>query len=182
MYRNSCNWYAVHTRSNFEARVAAQIAGKGMESYLPCYEEAHKWKDRLKTIQVPLFTGYVFTRFYDCPEARIAVLQTPGVARIVGWGDQIEPVQEEELGKVKALLEARMSCMPHPYLRQGDWVRVKRGALKGLEGYLVRTKANARLVISLAILEKSVSTEVDAKDVEAAKGPLLSRGTPCIRI
>src|ERR1700730_7913757 len=98
---NEVNWYAVHTRSNFETRVALQIEAKGIESYLPAYAEIHQWKDRKKTVQVPLFAGYLFARFQDTPDSRVAVLQVPGVARIVGPGDRIEPVREDELKAVR---------------------------------------------------------------------------------
>ena len=78
---NSQQWYAVHTRSNFETRVAGQLESKGLENYLPAYEESHQWKDRRKKVRVPLFAGYVFARFSDTAEERVRVLATPGVAQ-----------------------------------------------------------------------------------------------------
>ena len=68
------NWYAVHTRSNFEARVATQLESKGLKNYLPAYEETHQWKDRKKKVTLPLFSGYVFARFSDTAEERVRVM------------------------------------------------------------------------------------------------------------
>src|ERR1035438_1730842 len=72
-------WYAVHTRSNFEQRVAGELGRKGFESYLPAYEETHQWRDRKKQVAVPLFPGYLFVRFVDSQELRLPVLRATGV-------------------------------------------------------------------------------------------------------
>src|ERR1035437_6403668 len=93
-------WYAIHTRSNFEQRVAGELGRKGFESYLPSYQETHQWRDRKKKVAVPLFPGYVFVRFVDSLELRMPVLHTTGVVRILGNGGMIEAVpDEQEIGR-----------------------------------------------------------------------------------
>jgi len=159
-------WYAVHSRSNFERRVAAELASKGFESYLPAYEEIHRWKDRQKKVEIPLFPGYVFVRFPDLPHLRLPVLQTTGVVRILGHDGTIETVPEEEIEAVRTLLNSKAPCFAHPFLREGVRVRVKRGALKDLEGTLVRIKNQDRLVISVSLIAQSIAAEVDILDVE----------------
>ena len=159
-------WYAVHTCSRFEQRVAGELGSKGFEIYFPAYEEIHQWKDRKKTVAVPLFPGYVFVRFADSPELRLSLLKTAGVVRILGNGGMIEAVPDEEIEAVQGLLRANVPYHAHPFLREGVRVRVKRGALKDLEGTLVRFKNRARLVISVALIAQSVAAEVDIRDVE----------------
>lgn len=169
------NWYAVHTRSNFEVRVADQIAVKGIENYLPAYEETHQWKDRKKKVQVPLFPGYLFARLVETSHARLQLLQTPGVVRIVGQGAKDEPVVDHEIEAIRTVLRSKARCFSHPFLREGDWVQVRRGPLKGVEGYFVRLRNQSRLVISVNVLSQSVATEVDARDVEpSAKAPTVT--------
>ena len=159
-------WYAVHTRSNFEQRAAGELGSRGFDVYFPAYEEIHQWKDRKKTVAVPLFPGYVFVRFADSMGLRLRILHTAGVARILGNGGMIEAVPDEEIEAVKGLLRSNVPCHAHPFLREGARVRVKRGALKDLEGTLVRFKNRARLVISVALIAQSVAAEVDIRDVE----------------
>jgi len=160
-------WYAVHTRSNFEQRVAGELESKGFEIYLPAYEELHQWRDRKKRVAVPLFPGYVFARFPDAPGVRLRLLQTAGVARILGTAGTIEAVQEDEIEGVRKLLNSRVRCFAHPFLREGVRVRVKRGALRDLEGIVVRFANNqARLVISVSLIAQSVAAEVDISHVE----------------
>lgn len=160
------HWYAVHTRANFEQTVAGELATKGLENYLPAIEEIHHWKDRKKLVQVPLFRGYVFVRIADSETERLAVLRTSGAVRILGQGEGIEPVAAAEIQSIRLLLSARVRVQGHPFMREGDWVLVKRGALKGVEGILIRIKNQTRLVVSVSLLSQSVAAEVDASDVE----------------
>ena len=55
-------WYAVHTRARHEKRVAERLAEQGMTSFLPLVKETHRWSDRKKTVEIPLFSCYVFVR------------------------------------------------------------------------------------------------------------------------
>ncbi len=161
-------WYAAQTRSNFERRIAAELAAKQIESYLPAYEEIHQWKDRKKTIAVPLFPGYVFVRFVDRPEIRLRVLQTAGVVRVLGQAGEIEPIPQTQIEAVRAVVESRVKYRVHPLLREGKPVRVIRGPLTGLKGLLVHIKNEARLVVSVPLLGQSVAAEVNTRDVEPA--------------
>jgi len=176
------HWYAIHTRSNFEARVATEFAGKDVDHYLPVFNQVHQWKDRKKTVRVPLFPGYLFVRLADHSPARARVLQTAGVVRILGSERMPEPVPDHEISSIQQMLqEGEGKCSCHPLLREGSRVRVRRGPLKGLEGRLVRIKNETRLVVSITILSQSVSTEIDSADVEPVGGdagrvPLLKRG------
>jgi transcription antitermination factor NusG len=163
---NYLPWYAIHTRSHFEQRIVSELAAKGFETYLPGYEEIHQWKDRKKKVLVPLFPGYVFSRFEATPDFRVRVAQTSGVVRILGREGEAEPVPEAEIEAIRTLLNAKVPCFAHPFLREGCRVRVKRGALKGVEGILVRFKNTARLVVSVTLLSQSVAVEVAAADVE----------------
>lgn len=162
-------WYAVYTRSNFEKRVAAELAAKPVENYLPVVQEWHQWKDRKKLVEVPVFPGYVFARFADSTRNRLQVLHTAGTVRILGQREQIEPIPDREIESVQRLLQANVPCFAHPFLREGAWVRVKRGALQDLEGLLVRVKSKTRLVLSITLLSQAVATEIDISDVEVIR-------------
>ena len=164
----SC-WYALYTRSNFEKRVSGELTAKRVENYLPLVEQVHQWKDRKKRIEVPVFPGYVFVRFRDSPPARLKVLRTAGSARILGQGERIEPIPESEIQAIRRLLKSRLPCLSQPFLREGAWVRVKRGPLRDVEGLLVRVKSKTRLVLSVALLSQSVATEIDVADVEVLR-------------
>lgn len=163
--RSPLCWYAVHTRSNFEKRVADTLSEKGMTVYLPAIREVHRWKDRNKAVDLPLFPGYLFIRMVDTDAGRLRVLRTSGTVRILGQGDTLEPVPDLELESVQRLLTSGACFALHPFLREGTWVRVNRGPLQGVEGQLMRFKNGTRLIVSIQLLRQSIAAEVDARDV-----------------
>jgi transcription antitermination factor NusG len=159
-------WYAVRTRSNFEKRVSTELAAKGLECFLPVFREVHRWKDRKKVVDVPLFPGYSFVNMPATEAFRLQVLRTTGAVRILGSASRIEPIPEEEIANLQRAVSANAALHRHPFLREGALVRVKRGPLQGLEGRLVRWKNDTRLVLSVDLLCQAVSTEIECSDVE----------------
>src|SRR3984957_17304101 len=168
-------WYAVRARSNCETKIHSILAEKGIENYLPTFREVHQWKDRKKVVEQPLFPGYLFVRMANCRESRLSVLCSDGVVTILGTGETIVAITEEEIEAGRPLLTNIAGCQAHPLLQEGAWVRVKRGALKNMEGLLVRVKNQTRLGLSMTLLSQSVSTEVDASDVEYVQSVTTSR-------
>jgi transcription antitermination factor NusG len=159
-------WYAVQTRSRFEKAVRTELSTWGIDHYLATFQDVHQWKDRKKVVEVPLFSGYIFVRLQDIESARLQVLKTNGVVRILGVGGRIEPVPDFEIDSIRQLLVSGKQCYPHPFVREGSWVRMRRGPLAGVEGRLIRVKSQTRLVLSVELLSQSVAAEVDAWDVE----------------
>jgi transcription antitermination factor NusG len=151
--------------------VVRELSARNFEIYLPVFRELHRWKDRKKLIERPLFPGYVFVHMIDSVPSRLAIFKIDGVVRILGQGDRIEAVAEEEIDALRRLLNTTGRCLAHPLLREGAWVRVKSGVLEGLEGLLVGVKNRTRLVLSVTLLSQSVSTEIDASDVEFLRSP-----------
>jgi transcription antitermination factor NusG len=153
-------WYGVRTRSNQEKLVAAILDSKGYEQYLPLYRRRRRWSDRVVTTEVPLFPGYVFCRF-DI-QRRLPVISTLGVVSIIGFGNDPEPIPDREIEAIERVLRSGAGAEPHPFLRVGQRVRVSQGALKDVEGILIRKKSDLRLVVSVSILQRSVSVEIDS--------------------
>lgn len=163
------HWYAIQTRSRHEKVVRDQLAAKGITHLLPLWRKRSVWKDRIKVIEVPLFGGYLFC-YFALPD-RIAVLETVGVARIVGISGRPVPVPEDQIAAVRTMVEQRLPYDPHPYLVEGMRVRIKRGVLVGAEGILIARKQKHRLVISVDLIQQAVAVDIDSVDVE----PLDSR-------
>ena len=81
---DSRSWFALRSRTTHEKRVASLLVYQNYECLLPLYKCRRRWSDRIKEVELPLFPGYVFCRFFH--EKRADVLRTPGVRRIVGFG------------------------------------------------------------------------------------------------
>ncbi len=157
-------WYVAYTSANHEKRVTEQLLQRSVEHFLPLYESVRRWKDRRMNLQLPLFPGYVFVRLSLCD--RLKVLQVPGVARLVGFNGQPAVLADREIEVIRASTVAHLYARPHPYLTVGRRVRIRRGTFEGMEGILVRRKNALRVVLSIELIMRSVSVEVDASDLE----------------
>jgi transcription antitermination factor NusG len=152
-------WYAVRVKSNCERTVAALLDQRGYQRFLPTCEVRTRWSDRVKTAERILFPGYVFCSFN--PSDRLPILSTPGVLHVVGVGKQPAPVPEIEMRSLWTTLESGLTVGPWPYLQSGDWVVVERGSLAGVEGIVTHLKGGYRLVVSIALLQRSIAVEID---------------------
>lgn len=163
------DWYAVYTRHHHEQTVALTLSSKGFETFLPVYTTAHRWKDRTKELRLPLFPSYVFLRG---PVERWSLVQmTPGINSVVGYAGHPALIPRGQIDTVRQLVAGPLRVEPHPFLKCGDWVRVKNGLLEGVEGILVAKKNVFRLVLSVELLHRSVSVEVDGAIVEPSRAP-----------
>jgi transcription antitermination factor NusG len=163
----SC-WYALYTRHQHEKVVAQSLLGKGFEVFLPQYRAMHRWKDRQKEVHLPLFPNYLFIR--GGLDRMLNIVTTPGVHSLVSWGSRPAEIPTQEIESVRRMVESPMHVEPHPFLKCGDVVRVKFGPLEGIEGILVRKSRGIRLVLSVEMLSKSASVEVDINMVERVHG------------
>jgi len=159
---NAGQWFAVYTRSHHEKSVAEQLRGKSIEHFLPTYTSVRRWKDRVKTLQMPLFAGYLFVKVF--PSQFLDVLQAHGVSRLVG-SPKPKPLEDIEIRQLRAWLSLPIGIEPHPYLRIGQRVRVSRGPLADVEGILIRKKSVFRLVVAVDLIQRSVALEIDAADI-----------------
>jgi transcription antitermination factor NusG len=152
-------WYALKVRSRCEGMVAEILSAKGYELFLPTYKSRRRWSDRVKTLELPLFPGYLFCQF-DL-KTRLPILTTPGVSFIVGSGRLPEPVDRTEIEDLRTVVRAGVAYSPHPYVNVGQKVRIEYGALTGLVGLVTEVRNEMRLILSVNLLMRSVSIEVD---------------------
>jgi len=159
-------WLAIHTRHQHENLAARSLVYKGFEVFLPQYTWQRQWSDRTRELSAPLFPCYLFLR--GATEQQIRILTTPGVLGVVEFAGVPAIIPDTEIEAVRQSIEQRARVEPYPFLKCGEWVRVKAGPLEGIEGILVRNKKHFRLVLSVQLLQKSAAVEVDAWAVERA--------------
>ena len=164
-------WYALYTRSRHEKAVAALLQQKGVTTFLPLFSRVHRWSDRRKTVQVPLFPAYTFVKVDATPETSVRILQTPGVVGFVGMGRRGVPIPEKQIEDIQTVLAQNIPCTSFPFLRVGQRVRVRGGCLDGIEGRLVTLKGNRSLVISVEPILHSLAISLDRYDVEILSPP-----------
>ena len=152
-------WYALTVKPQHEKAVDEQLRFKGLETYLPLYRSRRRWSDRVKTIDLPLFSQYVFSQFPL--EDRVRVLQTASVLSIVSFAGAPCPVEPSQLEALRAIVGSGLSYSPWPFLHAGQRVQICGGPLRGLEGILAREKSECRVVVNLELLQRAVAVEVE---------------------
>lgn len=139
--------------------MAAALRSKGFEAFLPLYKRQHRWSDRAKVIEEPLFPGYVFCRFNA--EDRLSLLTIPGVMHAAGIGNVPTALADAEILAVREALRAEAAVEPWPFQEMGQRIRLGSGPLQGLEGFLVGSDDRQRIVLGLTVLKESVAVEID---------------------
>jgi transcriptional antiterminator NusG len=152
-------WFAVRVRSNHERIAAAHLRERGYEEFSPSWKTERRWSDRTKEMDQFLFPGYVFCRLN--PSDRLPVLTAPGVVDLLGFGKIPAPVPDHEIEAIRRMVQSGLLVMPWPFLELGHRVLIERGPLAGVEGILDEVKGKCRLVVSVQLLQRSVSAEVD---------------------
>jgi transcription antitermination factor NusG len=162
---HSYQWFAARVRSNFERVTAAHLRERGFQEFTPTYLVERHWSDRKKLIDQVLFPGYVFCRidFQD----RGKVLTVPGLVGLVGAGKTPLPIPDSEIEAIRKLVRSGNLVTPWPFLEIGQRVLIERGPLAGIEGILDGSKGRSRLVVSINMLQRSISAEVDRSWIRA---------------
>jgi transcription elongation factor/antiterminator RfaH len=160
------HWYAVRTRSRHEKLVARQLEKQGIQAFLPVVTKTNQWSDRRKQVEEPLFSGYAFVRLDHSSVDRVRVLQTQGVVNFVGVQGSGIPIPDQEIDNISTLLASKVSYQERPYLHVGQRVKVVGGALDGLEGILTAENTDRSVVISIGLIQRSLSVRVAGYNVE----------------
>jgi transcription antitermination factor NusG len=171
------SWFALRVRSRHEKAVASGLEARKIEQLLPMYVSRNKWADRYKNVQLPLFPGYVFSRF-DVNK-RVEVLRTPGVVDLVRFGEVLLPVDPKEVEALQKLAVSGLACEPHTAVTVGERVEICGGPFFGLSGLVTEVRNSLRLVLSVTLLQRSVLVELDRDWVRTERKSALSQPAFC---
>lgn len=152
-------WFALRVRSRCEKLAAEDLARRGFEVFSACAPQRRVWLDRVRTVEMPMFAGYIFARFVQ--EQGPEVLRASGVVSIVGFGTSYHPVEDSEIEALQIVVHSGVDVFRDPLMNPGALVRVCHGLLRGLEGKLVQIKNQHRLLVSVQLLNRWVAVEID---------------------
>lgn len=167
VYQNC--WCAVQVIPRHEMLVSTMLRSKGYEEFLPKYRVKRQWSDRVKEIETPLFTGYVFCKLNS--GVPWSIIATPSVVRIVGTRKEISVIDDKEIEAIQLVTKAGVRVEPCAYAKIGDRVRITNGPLSGVEGIVTGYKNKQRLMLSVDLIQSAVSIEVDGYDLALITKP-----------
>ena len=167
---SSEQWFALYTRSHVEQVVYSQLVAKGFHVFLPKIQIWSRRTGQPHLIATPMFPTYLFLRHAMDKLAYLEVRKVRGLVRILGerW-DRLGVVPDADIEAIQKVVYARLPVIFHPYLKEGQHVRITDGPLEGTEGIFVRSKpAKGLLVLSVELLQRSIAIEVDCSTVVVA--------------
>jgi len=164
--REAVRWYALHTRARHERVVETRLREQGMETFLPTAQEVHKWSDRKKKVEVPLFSCYVFMRCVLDANHRTMVHRVDSVLGLVGVRGAGLAIPDEQIEAIRTVLSQATPWRAHPFLKAGQRVRVRGGALDGVEGVFLSENGDHSLIISVDAIQRSMAVRIDGYGVE----------------
>jgi transcription antitermination factor NusG len=160
------SWYAVMTRSKHERVVGERLRERGLETFLPTITQTHRWSDRDKVVEVPLFSCYVFVKMQMTNEMFYRVCNLDGVFRFVGTGSVGTSIPDEQIEAVQALISQKTPWSLYPFLNIGQRVRIRGGSMDGVEGILVARDGDRKLVVSVDAIQRSMAVQIEGYDLE----------------
>ncbi len=161
------NWYALWVKSHQEFVTARELNEKGIENFLPAVTRVRQWKDRKKSVDFPLFPGYLFVHVPPRADAFLNVVKTRGsVALVALEPGRPTPVSPEEIESLKIVLRSGAKLELYPALQEGTPVRITRGPLSGAVGVLTTRPDEHRFAVNVDILGRSLGVNIYAEDLE----------------
>ena len=110
-----------------------------------------------------MFPGYLFLHDVLDKHIDVEVRKARGLVGILGNGwDRRAVVPPHEVEAIRRVVDTRAPVRPHPYLKEGQRVRIIRGPMVDVEGVFLRVKdSKGLLILSVDMLQRSVAVEVD---------------------
>jgi transcriptional antiterminator NusG len=159
-------WYAIQTRARHEKRIGNELQDRGIHAFVPTLRQSHRWSDRTKVVDVPLFSCYVFVNLVASSEQRLDVLKTAGVLSFVRVSGAPAPIPDSQIESIQTVLANKLPISTCGFIQIGQRVRIRGGSLEGVEGILTASKGGQKLVISLELLQQSVEISVEGYAIE----------------
>lgn len=156
---SEAKWFAVYTRYKREKLVSKRLEEKGVEVFLPLQKVTRYYTRKVKHLELPLLSCYVFTRIKK--SEYVPVLETMDVVGFVKIANNLISIPEKEINLLKRIVGENIEAEVIPStLTEGDKVEVTTGPLAGLEGYLVEKRNTNKFVIALNHLGYSLCMQV----------------------
>mgnify|MGYP002752141099 FL=1 len=174
-YDDSRQWYAIHTYSGYEEKVADSIrqriqavdmADKIFDAMVPKEKQIQIKNGKRKVVEAKIFQGYVLVEMKLTDETWYIVRNTPGVTGFVGSGTEPTPVSDSEIAKIKK----RMGVEDPKHqidFEIGEVVSITDGPFKGFDGSVSEIDtAKGKLKVMVSMFGRDTPVELDALQVK----------------
>lgn len=174
-YDSTRQWYAIHTYSGYEEKVADSIrqrinavdmADKIFDVMVPKEKQIQIKNGKRKVVEAKIFQGYALVEMKLTDETWYIVRNTPGVTGFVGSGTEPTPVSDSEIAKIKK----RMGVEDPKHqidFAEGEVVSIVDGPFKGFDGAISEIDtAKGKIKVMVSMFGRDTPVELDALQVK----------------
>jgi transcriptional antiterminator NusG len=174
-YDSARAWYAIHTYSGYEEKVAESIqqrvesvdmADKIFGVLVPKEKQIEIKNGKRKIVEKKIFQGYVLVEMKMTEDAWFIIRNTPGVTGFVGTGSDPTPVSDQEIAKIKKRMGVADPKHQINY-RVGEVVNITDGPFKGFDGAINEIDtAKGKIKVLVSMFGRETPVELDALQVK----------------
>lgn len=174
-YDNSKQWYAIHTYSGYEEKVAESIRQRAesldmndkiFQVLVPKEKMIEVKNGKRKVVEKRIFQGYVLVQIKMSEDAWYIVRNTPSVTGFVGSGTEPSPVSDDEMEKIMKRM-GREEPKHKIDFNVGEVVNITDGPFKGFDGTINEIDAaKGKLKVLVNMFGRETPVELDSLQVK----------------
>lgn len=174
-YDTSKQWYAIHTYSGYEEKVAESIRQRAdsldmkdkiFQVLVPKEKMIEVKNGKRKVVEKRIFQGYVMVQMKMSEDAWYIVRNTPSVTGFVGSGSEPTPVETDEMEKIMKRM-GRAEPKHKIDFKVGEVVNITDGPFKGFDGSINEVDATkGKLKVLVNMFGRETPVELDSLQVK----------------
>lgn len=174
-YDTTKNWYAIHTYSGYEEKVAVSIRQRAnsldmkdkiFQVLVPKEKMIEIKNGKRKVVEKRIFQGYVLVEMKLSEDAWYIVRNTPSVTGFVGSGTEPTPISEDEMEKISKRMGLEQPKHKIDF-KVGEIVNINDGPFKGFDGTIndIDTQ-KGKLKVLVNMFGRETPVELDSLQVK----------------
>lgn len=174
-YDASKQWYAIHTYSGYEEKVAESIRQRAesldmndkiFQVLVPKEKMIEVKNGKRKVVEKRIFQGYVLVQIKMSEDAWYIVRNTPSVTGFVGSGTEPTPISTDEIEKIMKRMGRAEPKHKIDYA-VGEVVNITDGPFKGFDGSINEVdEAKGKLKVLVNMFGRETPVELDSLQVK----------------
>jgi transcriptional antiterminator RfaH len=161
---NELQWFVAHTKPRREKKLHRHCSNEGFLATLPCYRSVRKYRGKTVTFEKPLFPGYVFLQLSS--EQKDKVKPNASIANLLVVHDQ--ELFANQMNEILLALNSDLEIFLAPHIGAGSRVKIKSGALRGMEGWVEARYGTTTVLLRLDFIGQAAAVKLQADDLELA--------------
>lgn len=174
-YDASKHWYAIHTYSGYEEKVAESIRQRAesldmkdkiFQVLVPKEKMIEVKNGKRKVVEKRIFQGYVMVQMKMSEDVWYIVRNTPSVTGFVGSGSEPTPISSDEMEKIMKRM-GREEPKHKIDFNIGEVVNITDGPFKGFDGSINEIDAaKGKLKVLVNMFGRETPVELDSLQVK----------------